>query len=173
MEQYGNPYPPPSEITFRVANGLRLAAKVWGQPLVRTSLQSVEAGDVRIIAGHGFLDNAGSWDPAIPHFLKIFTAAVPHLSVTIVAVDWLGHGLSDHRDRQSDYSPWRHVDDLRYVMEELGWKRCVLWGHSMGEQAVKKRAERDQSRFLENSGQFSSPETGGLRPAVGVSAIGV
>jgi pimeloyl-ACP methyl ester carboxylesterase len=60
------------------------------------------------------------------------TAAAPNLSVTIVAIDWMGHGLSDHRDRQSDYSTWRHLEDLRMIYEELGWKRAVLIAHSMG-----------------------------------------
>jgi hypothetical protein len=60
MEIYGKPYPEPSEMTFRVAHGLRIAAKVWGQPIVRGSGVNAkpESGDVRIIAGHGLLEHA-------------------------------------------------------------------------------------------------------------------
>ncbi|KAI9032147.1 Alpha/Beta hydrolase protein [Hyaloraphidium curvatum] len=114
-----------------------MAGKVWGQPITRTGLQNVtECGDIRIVALHGFLDNAATWDLLMPFFLRYMAAAVPSMSVTVVALDWAGHGLSDHRNPQSDYSTWRYVEDLRYVFEELNWKRAIGLAHSMGSGAL-------------------------------------
>ncbi|KAF9363341.1 hypothetical protein BGX34_004358 [Mortierella sp. NVP85] len=49
----------------------------------------------------------------------------------IVALDLAGHGLSSHRTTE-DYALWRYVEDIDQVVEQLGWHRHAMIGHSMG-----------------------------------------
>lgn len=51
--------------------------------------------------------------------------------VEIVALDLAGHGLSSHRTTE-DYALWRYVEDADQVVEQLGWQRHAIIGHSMG-----------------------------------------
>jgi pimeloyl-ACP methyl ester carboxylesterase len=100
----------PVERQFRLP-GLTLAAQVWGR-----------AGERPVLASHGWLDNAGSFDLLAPH--------LP--GCEIVALDLAGHGKSDSRSADSSYNIWQDVGDLLEVADELGWRRCTLLGHSRG-----------------------------------------
>jgi pimeloyl-ACP methyl ester carboxylesterase len=100
----------PVERRFRLP-GLTLAAEVWGA-----------SGDRPILASHGWLDNAGSFELLAPR--------LP--GCEIVALDLAGHGLSDFRSPDSSYNIWQDVGDLLDVMTELDWPRCTLLGHSRG-----------------------------------------
>lgn len=91
--------------------GLTLAAQVWGA-----------AGERPILAAHGWLDNAGSFDLLAPKLL----------GCEIVALDLAGHGFSDSRSADAAYNIWQDVGDLLDVCDELGWQRCTLLGHSRG-----------------------------------------
>jgi pimeloyl-ACP methyl ester carboxylesterase len=91
--------------------GLTLAAEVWGTP-----------GQHPVLASHGWLDNAGSFELLAPH--------LP--ACEIVALDLAGHGFSDFRSPDSAYNLWQDVGDLLDVANELGWQRCTLLGHSRG-----------------------------------------
>ena len=88
-----------------------LAAEVWGSP-----------GDRPILASHGWLDNAGSFEVLAP--------LLP--GCEIVALDLAGHGLSGSRSADSAYNLWQDVGDLLDVADELEWPRCTLLGHSRG-----------------------------------------
>jgi pimeloyl-ACP methyl ester carboxylesterase len=100
----------PVERRFR-SRGLTLAAQVWGV-----------AGARPILASHGWLDNAGTFD-----------LLAPKLSgCEIVALDLAGHGFSESRSADSAYNIWQDVGDLLDVADELGWQRCTLLGHSRG-----------------------------------------
>ena len=88
-----------------------LAAEVWGSP-----------GDRPILASHGWLDNAGSFELLAP--------LLP--GCEIVALDLAGHGLSGSRSADSAYNLWQDVGDLLDVADELEWARCTLLGHSRG-----------------------------------------
>jgi pimeloyl-ACP methyl ester carboxylesterase len=88
-----------------------LAAKVWGAP-----------GERPILASHGWLDNAGTFDLLAPKLL----------GCEIVALDLAGHGFSDSRSTDAAYNIWQDVGDLLDVADELGWQRCTLLGHSRG-----------------------------------------
>jgi pimeloyl-ACP methyl ester carboxylesterase len=91
--------------------GLTLAAEVWGSP-----------GGHPVIASHGWLDNAGSFELLAP--------LLP--GCEIVALDLAGHGFSDPRSPDSSYNIWQDVGDLLDVADELGWQRVTLLGHSRG-----------------------------------------
>ena len=100
----------PVERRFRLP-GLTIAAEVWGT-----------AGERPVLASHGWLDNAGSFELLAPQ--------LP--GCEIVALDLAGHGFSDFRSPDSAYNIWQDVGDLLDVANDLGWQRCTLLGHSRG-----------------------------------------
>jgi pimeloyl-ACP methyl ester carboxylesterase len=98
------------ERTFELA-GLTLAAREWG-----------EAGHTPVLALHGWLDNAGSFD-LLAERLE---------GCHVVALDLPGHGLSDSRAADAAYNIWQEVGPVCEVAEHLGWSRYCLLGHSRG-----------------------------------------
>ena len=91
--------------------GLTLAAQVWGR-----------SGGLPVLALHGWLDNASTFDLLAP--------LLPDCE--IVALDLAGHGLSGFRSPDAAYNIWEDVGDLLEVGEQLGWPRFNLLGHSRG-----------------------------------------
>lgn len=75
-----------------------------------------------LLALHGWLDNAASFDLLAP-FLDDYY---------VVALDFAGHGYSSHRAKGVRYHLIDHVDDVVAVLKQLGWTRFSLMGHSMG-----------------------------------------
>ncbi|MFP6848053.1 MAG: alpha/beta hydrolase [Pseudomonas sp.] len=75
-----------------------------------------------VIALHGWLDNAASFSRLAP--------LLPGLR--IVALDFAGHGHSDHRPPGASYAIWDYAHDVLQVAEQFGWQRFSLLGHSMG-----------------------------------------
>jgi pimeloyl-ACP methyl ester carboxylesterase len=88
-----------------------LAALEWGV-----------GGSHRIIALHGWLDNAGSFELLAPHLEDC------HL----LALDCAGHGYSGFRSADAGYSIWQDVRDVLAVADQLGWRTFSLLGHSRG-----------------------------------------
>jgi pimeloyl-ACP methyl ester carboxylesterase len=76
----------------------------------------------RVLALHGWLDNAASFTP--------LAALLPALD--LVALDFAGHGHSCRRPPGSWYHLPDNLDDVAAVLEALGWERCHLLGHSLG-----------------------------------------
>lgn len=92
--------------------------EVWGQRLAGLSR---EGQGMPVLALHGWLDNAASFVPLMEH-----------LPQPMVALDFSGHGLSAHRPDQAATHYVDHVRDVLAVLDQLGWSRCILLGHSMG-----------------------------------------
>ena len=90
---------------------MRLSAKRWGA-----------SGDLPVLALHGWLDNAGTFDRLAP--------LLP--GVHMVCLDLPGHGRSDHRPPGMRYHYTDYVDDVMAAADTLGWHRFILLGHSMG-----------------------------------------
>ena len=93
------------------AGGTRLAACAWGA-----------ADDPPVLALHGWLDNAASFQRLAP--------LLPGLQV--VALDFPGHGRSPH---YAAGHPYHFLDLLPAALaaaDALGWGRFRLLGHSMG-----------------------------------------
>jgi pimeloyl-ACP methyl ester carboxylesterase len=91
-------------------SGLTLAARVHGP----------EDG-LPVLALHGWLDNAATFDRLAP--------LLPGLR--IVALDLAGHGRSAHRVG----APYHFIDfvaDVGAVADALGWQQFSLLGHSLG-----------------------------------------
>ena len=81
-----------------------------------------EAGQPRVLALHGWLDNAASFVPLAAHL---------H-GVELVAIDLPGHGRSAHLPPGADYSFAAAVHSVLDAADALGWERFALLGHSMG-----------------------------------------
>lgn len=91
--------------------GRRIAARCWH-----------DASLPPLLALHGWQDNAATFDllaPLLPDY-------------HIVAMDFAGHGRSDWRADGMRYHTLDHVDDVLSVVEQLGWQKFRLLGHSMG-----------------------------------------
>ena len=94
-----------------VLPGLKLAAQLWGR-----------RGGIPVLALHGWLDNASTFDLLAP--------LLPDCD--LVALDLAGHGSSGFRSADAAYNIWEDVGDLLEVAEQLGWPRFNLLGHSRG-----------------------------------------
>lgn len=91
--------------------GLSLAARIHGP----------EDG-MPVIALHGWLDNAASFEPLVE--------LLPDYDW--IALDFVGHGHSAHRPPNSWYHYVDYLDDVHCALRELGWDTCTLIGHSLG-----------------------------------------
>lgn len=101
------------EISFKTSWG-HIAAKEYGDPRGHP-----------VLCIHGWLDNAGSFDPIVPYLLK------GH-NLHIIAIDEPGCGLSSHKPPGSDYNRWTHIKEIKRVITALKWKEVTLIGHSLG-----------------------------------------
>ncbi|MGN6514132.1 MAG: alpha/beta fold hydrolase [Lysobacteraceae bacterium] len=79
-------------------------------------------GAPRVLALHGWLDNAASFVPLAAHLPGI----------ELVAPDIPGHGRSAHLPPGGDYSFANAVHATLDIADALGWDRFTLLGHSMG-----------------------------------------
>lgn len=92
-------------------NGLKLAGLAWGQ-----------SDKPPLLALHGWLDNAASYASLAPLLEQYY----------VVAVDLTGHGRSDCRSADASYNIWDDLPELVGILDELGWTRFRLMGHSRG-----------------------------------------
>lgn len=89
-----------------------LAARRWGDPALPP-----------LLALHGWLDNAGSFDALAPLLARRWQ---------VVALDFAGHGRSSHLAPGAWYHYVDYFDELRAVFDHFGWTRADLLGHSLG-----------------------------------------
>lgn len=81
-----------------------------------------------LLALHGWLDNAHSFLPIAEAFLQSPLAEKYHL----IALDWAGHGHSDHRPAGNYYPFMDYVYDLWHICEQQQWSQVSIVAHSMG-----------------------------------------
>jgi pimeloyl-ACP methyl ester carboxylesterase len=93
------------------SDGVQLAAKEWGDP-----------SGVPVIALHGWLDNANSFDQMLPYLQGMH----------VIAVDMAGHSCSGDRSADSGYDIWQDIADVLAISEQMGWTHFALLGHSRG-----------------------------------------
>ena len=108
---------------------LRLAGVVLR---MANSVDSAHLPTLKVIALHGWLDNAYSFLPLFEHwkaYPELFSA---YSSVECVAVDFAGHGLSDWRPEGGYYYYLESVRDIVHLVDTLGWSQFTLLGHSLG-----------------------------------------
>ena len=87
-----------------------------------TGLRSGTPGGRKVLALHGWLDNAASFVP--------LAAQLPDLD--LVMLDLPGHGRSAHLPPGADYNLMVTLNAVLDVADQLGWERFSLLGHSMG-----------------------------------------
>ncbi len=100
-----------TELRIELAQGT-LAAKAWGDP-----------AQPPLLALHGWLDNAGSFD----HLAPLLGA-----DRYVVALDLLGHGRSAHLPTGAWYHYVDYFDQIRATLDHFGWAHADLLGHSLG-----------------------------------------
>lgn len=115
---------PATEIQLDGANG-KLAALHWPS----------DSGP-NVLCLHGWLDNAASFSP--------MSQWMPELN--LVAVDFPGHGFSDHRPDGARYYFTEYLWDLDKALDSLGWSSCHLIGHSLGGAVASLYACADSER---------------------------
>lgn len=98
----------PRELAFQ-CQAYRLAALEWGRGRP-------------VLALHGWLDNAGSFERLAPALT----------GCRVIALDAAGHGASGDRSADSGYNIWQEIGDVLDVAAELGWTTFDLLGHSRG-----------------------------------------
>ena len=120
-------------------DGRDLAALRFGTP-----------GGKRVLALHGWLDNAASFAP--------LAALLPEFDW--IALEFAGHGHSAHRPPHTWYHYVDYIDDVACALRELGWERCSIVGHSLGgavacafAAAAAERVER--LALIESAGPLS------------------
>jgi len=132
--------PQPRELELD-AGHFRLAARAWGDDT-----------KPKILALHGWLDNAASFDRLAP--------LLP--GAHVVAIDLPGHGRSSHRPAGASCHFVDWVADVVAIVDALGWERFSLLGHSMGAgiaclvpSSLPHRVQR--LALVEGFGPLSSP----------------
>lgn len=99
-------------LRFEIAAGT-LAALRWGRP-----------DRPRLIALHGWLDNAASFAMLGPRLAREFE---------VIALDLPGHGQSFHRPPGESYEMLDYVRDLALFLDRyVGSEGAILLGHSLG-----------------------------------------
>ena len=86
------------------------------------ALRGGREGAPKVLALHGWLDNAASFVPLAAHLDDI----------ELVALDLPGHGRSAHLPAGGHYTFEVAVHHVLDVADALGWQRFRLLGHSMG-----------------------------------------
>ncbi len=122
-----------------------------------SALHMHQSGKPKLLALHGWLDNAASFLPMRP-FLEGYD---------VVALDLVGHGRSDHRPAGAWYHYVDYLGEILQAVDALGWSRFSLLGHSLGgaiaavlAAAAPERVER--LYLVESLGPISTPEARAL-----------
>lgn len=104
-------------------DGIERQFSVYGQTLSALEWPGREDDETAepVLALHGWLDNAASFSPLSAYLKR-----------PLLALDVSGHGHSDHRPDGVVTHLVDHVRDVLAVVDQLGWKRFTLMGHSMG-----------------------------------------
>ncbi|MFM8314837.1 MAG: alpha/beta fold hydrolase, partial [Deltaproteobacteria bacterium] len=128
------------ELTLNIG-ALQLAMKCWGK-----------AEDKPILALHGWLDNAASFDRLAP----LLTG------YQIYAVDMPGHGLSSHWPQGMSYHSIDAVGVVSQWIHHWNFKKITLLGHSMGASIASLYASAfpefvDKLVLIEGLGPLASP----------------
>lgn len=75
-----------------------------------------------VLCLHGWLDNAASFVPLAQHLERL----------NLYALDFPGHGHSDHRAPGVRYAFTEYLFDVDAVLDAMGWENVQLLGHSLG-----------------------------------------
>ncbi|ALO34115.1 lipase [Colwellia sp. MT41] len=86
-----------------------------------------------VLCLHGYLDNAASFLPLMQEIVQQKTQKSDLLSDKyVIALDWPGHGHSDHRSVGAHYHFFDYVSDLVALFALNNWPAIDIVAHSMG-----------------------------------------
>ncbi len=109
----------------------------------------------RLVLLHGVMGYAANWRRVAKHFEDRYR---------VLVYDSRGHGRSTHADLVSNpdaYTPEALAEDLRLILNDLGWDKITLVGHSMGGRVAYTFAalypERVEKLVIEDIGPNMSP----------------
>jgi pimeloyl-ACP methyl ester carboxylesterase len=108
-------------------NGLKLNYELHG-----------ESGPPLVLV-HGYTGDITDWRHQLPAFAPSFR---------ILIFDLRGHGASEASDDRSLYSIGHFADEVEAIIDEVGFGRYHLLGHSMGGAIVQEIALRSPQRLL-------------------------
>ncbi len=111
----------------------------------------------KILALHGWLDNAASFYQLAP--------LLTELSYEVIAIDFAGHGHSDHKAAGHFVHFIDYVLDVQEILTQLNWEKPILLGHSMGAAmahlyTASNPEDIDKLIMIENVGPVPSYESG-------------
>lgn len=95
---------------YMITNGIKLHYVTQGEGTLMLML-------------HGFPEFWYSWRHQIPEFAQDYK---------VVALDLRGYNKSDKPQQQSAYVMSEFIQDVKGVIQGLGYERCVLVGHDWG-----------------------------------------
>lgn len=124
-----------------VRSGANLSIKSLNLAARFTPLAALRGGrsdQPRVLALHGWLDNAASFLP----LMELVT------DFDFVAIDLPGHGLSAHRSAEASYLFVDWVREVFAAADALEWERFHLLGHSMGAGIASLAAVAHPERIL-------------------------
>ena len=113
----------------------------------------------KILALHGWLDNAASFCELAPKLADI--------GYEVVAIDFPGHGKSDHRAKGHFTHFIDFVLDVQNVIQQLKWDKLTLLGHSMGAAMAQMYSISNPEKIenlimIENLGPVPAYEPGSI-----------
>jgi pimeloyl-ACP methyl ester carboxylesterase len=82
-----------------------------------------------VLCLHGYLDNAASF---IPFMQQLSQRHDCLFNKYIIALDWPGHGRSQHRSSDAHYHFFDYVHDLACLFSHHNWPAINIVAHSMG-----------------------------------------
>lgn len=104
-----------------------------------------------VVFVHGLMGFSSNWGKIWPSLQKDRASLV---------FDQRGHGKSVKP--ASGYSPTDYAQDLKSLLDHIGWEKVHLVGHSMGGRVVLRFCslfpQRVQSLVIEDSGMFANPK---------------
>lgn len=92
------------------------------------AVMEIKPNDIEqtLVLLHGWQDNAATFKTTMEAYAK------HHPHHHLIAVDWFGHGLSDHKGNDNFYHFFDYVDDLHQIILHIKLEKVVLIGHSLG-----------------------------------------
>lgn len=110
----------------------------------------------KLVFLHGLMGSAANWRRITPSFENDFH---------ILTFDQRGHGRSFHPT--TGFSPQDFAEDLKKILDELGWSEVVIVGHSMGARNALEFAhlfaQRVKALVMEDMGPSADKgSTGGI-----------
>jgi pimeloyl-ACP methyl ester carboxylesterase len=82
-----------------------------------------------VLCLHGYLDNAASFVPLMRYIAQTNKSLSNR---RIIALEWPGHGHSDHRSIGAHYHFFDYVSDLLALFTHNNWQSIDIVAHSMG-----------------------------------------